>query len=402
MTAQKIEQDSVSRGSSKSKGRLTSISPSYCSCDFLNFSFLAMLSVSARRQDSQKLVVASLLLDGKYGISWLLAAAIMFLKLNLNFRVLVCVFSLVFPSPFVDWHFQLVLHCWPVGPNIYLTTCSPNLWGLKIFLPGIWSVPSSGEFLLQPRLGLASEARNQSGGVWHGPHLWCRVIEQSPKMLIEGGGRRMSCVIRYYTICIDILCMWLGILTVDPVDRNTAGCEAISSAEDLKNTSLAWLPANQQHVGLGLFFLRWLKCYCINTCWSQMTPETMTMSLCGETVYLVCEKQCKSAVDDLWKVFPVFACSHHFPCCRFKWMTETVILGDLGHLMALELACVLFVLKFLSSHQQDLTMGGGHCGEGILKDRALWSWRMLEQWMDLPLHFFWIYLLSSLSIPSQY
>ena len=52
-------------------------------------------------------------------------------------------------------------------------------------------------------------------------------------------------------------------------------------------------------------------------------------------------------------------------------MTETVILGDLGHLMALELACVLFVLKFLSSHQQDLTMGGGHCGEGILKDRAL-------------------------------
>lgn len=130
MTAQKIEQDSVSGGSSKSKGRLTSISPSFCSCDFLNFSFLAMLSVSARRQDSQKLVVASLLLDGNYGISWLLAAAIMFLKylkLNLNLGVLVCVFSLVFPSPFVDWHFQLVLHCWPVGPNIYVATCSPNL-----------------------------------------------------------------------------------------------------------------------------------------------------------------------------------------------------------------------------------------------------------------------------------
>ena len=144
--------------------------------------------------------------------------------------------------------------------------------------------------------------------------------------------------------------MWLGILTVDPVDRNIAGCEAISPAGDLKNTSLAWLPANQQYVGLGLFFLRWLKCYCINTCWSQMTPETVTMSLCGETVYLVCEKQCKSAVDDLWKVFPVFACSHHFPCCRFKWMTETVILGDLGQLMALELACVLLYLFWNSFH----------------------------------------------------
>ena len=135
---------------------------------------------------------------------------------------------------------------------------------------------------------------------------------------------------------------------------------------------------------------------------SQMSPETMTMSLCGETAYLVCEKQCKSAVDDLWKVFPVFACSHHFPCCRFKWiLTETVILGHLGQLMALELARALFALKFLSSHRQDLTMGGGHCGEGILKDRALWSWRMLEQRMDLPLHFFWMYLLSSLSIPSE-
>lgn len=203
MTAQKIEQDSVSRGSSKSKGRLTSIS--YCSCDFLNFSFLAMPSVSARRQDSQKLVVASLLLDGKYGISWLLAAAIMFLKylkLNLNLGVLVCVFSLVFPSPFVDWHFQLVLHCWPVGPNIYVATCSPKLWGFKILTPGIWSVPSSVEFLLQRALGLASEARNQSGGVWHGPDLWCRVIQQSPKMLIGGARRRISYYIYILIYCV--------------------------------------------------------------------------------------------------------------------------------------------------------------------------------------------------------
>lgn len=198
MTARKVEQDSVSRGSSKSKGRLTSIS--YCSCDFLNFSFLAMHSVSARRQDSQKLVVASLLLDGKYGISWLLEAAIIFLKLNLNFRVLVCVFSLVFPSPLVDWHFQLVLHCWPVGPNIYVTTCSP--WGLKILTPGIWSVPSSVEFLLQRALGLASEARNQSGGVWHGPDLLCRVIQQSPKMLIGGARRRISYYIYILIYCV--------------------------------------------------------------------------------------------------------------------------------------------------------------------------------------------------------
>lgn len=89
-------------------------------------------------------------------------------------------------------------------------------------------------------------------------------------------------------------------------------------------------------------------------------------------------------------------CERFSPCSHVRTTSCAVVLNEWMVILV-----TWWHLKFLSSHRQDLTMGGGHCGEGILKDRALWSWRMLEQWMDLPLPFFWMYLLSSLSIPSE-